>query len=411
MNIIEEFKKRGVFKQISNYEKFLNLPKNSGVYVGFDPTADSLHLGNYIQIINLLRFKKYGYEIIAVLGGATGMIGDPSFKEAERILLNEQQINHNKSKIKQQLEKFGFKVVDNYDFYKNMTIIDFLRDIGKLVNIAYIMSKDSIASRIEKGLSFTEFSYQLIQGWDFVQLYKDFNVKIQFGGSDQWGNITTGLDMISTLFGSQHQAIALTSQLLTDQNGNKFGKSTGGGNNWLAKEKTKPYDLYQFLLNQPDSQVEKLLKWLTFIQIQEIEDIMKKHFEQPSLKLAQKRLAYEVIKDIHSEQDAKNSLNISEILFNKNLDLNKFTLNDIKGIENELKTLAIPVNTNLVEFLIDNQILKSKREANEFIQFKSLRVNLQSITQEFLVNSEFFENQYAFLNVGKKQFYLIKIVK
>ncbi|WP_197723791.1 tyrosine--tRNA ligase [Mycoplasmopsis citelli] len=411
MNIIDDLKKRGVFKQISNYDKFLNIPQGSGVYVGFDPTADSLHLGNYIQIINLLRFKKYGYQIIAILGGTTGMIGDPSFRDSERVLLNEEQINFYKAKIKAQLEKFGFKVIDNYDFYKDMSVIDFLRNVGKLVNVAYILSKDSITSRIEKGLSFTEFSYQLIQGWDFVQLYKNHNVKLQFGGSDQWGNITTGLDMISTIFGQQHQAVALTSQLLTDSNGQKFGKSTGGGNNWLSKDKTKPYDLYQFLLNQPDSEVEKLLKWLTFIEVEEIEQLMKKHFEAPFLKLAQKTLAFEVVKDIHSEQDAKNSVNISEILFNKKLNLNNFTVEDIQNIQNELKTLFVDKNSNLVDFLIENKILKSKREAREFIQVNSLKVNLEPIKEDFLMHSKFFDNRYAFLNIGKKQFYLIKITK
>lgn len=411
MNIVEELKQRGVFKQISNYEKFLNLPKGSAVYVGFDPTADSLHLGNYIQILNLLRFKKYGFKIVAILGGTTGMIGDPSFKDAERVLLNEEQINLYKNKIRQQLEHFGFEVIDNYDFYKDMNVVDFLRQVGKLVNISYILAKDTIASRVSKGLSFTEFSYQLIQGWDFVHLYKHHNVKLQFGGSDQWGNITTGLDMISTIFGDNHQAVALTSQLLTDANGKKFGKSTGGGNNWLSKEKTKPYDLYQFLFNQPDSEVEKLLKWLTFLEVGEIEQIVQKHFEQPSLKLAQKTLAFEVVKDIHSVEDAQNSVNVSEILFNKKVDLSSFSVEDIQKIQNDLPSIELKEQKNLVEQLIELNLIKSKREAREFIQNGSLKVNLQTIDEQFQVYSDLFENQFAFLNIGKKKFFLVKIIK
>lgn len=317
MNIVEELKLRGIFKDISNYEKFLKLQKEAGVYVGFDPTAQSLHLGNYIQIVNLLRFKKHGYKTIAILGGATGMIGDPSFRDAERQLLDNETLLINKNKIKQQLEKFGIQVIDNYDFYKDMSIIDFLRNVGKLVNISYMLSKDSVSKRIEKGLSFTEFSYQLIQGWDFASLYKRENICIQFGGSDQWGNITTGLDIIATLYGKEHKAVAITANLLTDSSGNKFGKSTGGGSLWLDQYMTKPYQMYQFLLNQPDSEVEKLLKWLTFLSVEEIEKIIQEHREHPQNKLAQKSLAFEVIKDIHSELDANKAILVSELLFNK----------------------------------------------------------------------------------------------
>ncbi|TNK98442.1 tyrosine--tRNA ligase, partial [Mycoplasmopsis pullorum] len=213
MSILNELKNRNILKNLSSLEK-MNKLENSGcgVYAGFDPTAQSLHLGNYIQIVNLLRFKQFGFDVYAILGGATGMIGDPSFRNSERKLLDQETLLFNKNKIRQQLEKFGLKVIDNYDFYKDMNIIEFLSKVGKLVNVSYMIAKDSVASRLENGLSFTEFSYQLIQGWDFLTLYKDKNVCIQFGGSDQWGNITTGLDMISTTFGNDHKAVALTAQ-------------------------------------------------------------------------------------------------------------------------------------------------------------------------------------------------------
>ncbi|TNK85313.1 tyrosine--tRNA ligase, partial [Mycoplasmopsis pullorum] len=210
MSILNELKNRNILKNLSSLEK-MNKLENSGcgVYAGFDPTAQSLHLGNYIQIVNLLRFKQFGFDVYAILGGATGMIGDPSFRNSERKLLDQETLLFNKNKIRQQLEKFGLKVIDNYDFYKDMNIIEFLSKVGKLVNVSYMIAKDSVASRLENGLSFTEFSYQLIQGWDFLTLYKDKNVCIQFGGSDQWGNITTGLDLISTTFVNEHIAVAL----------------------------------------------------------------------------------------------------------------------------------------------------------------------------------------------------------
>ncbi|WP_036464296.1 tyrosine--tRNA ligase [Mycoplasmopsis sturni] len=411
MNIVEELKLRGIFKDISNYEKFVKLPKEAGVYVGFDPTAQSLHLGNYIQIVNLLRFKKHGYKTIAILGGATGMIGDPSFKDAERQLLDHETLLLNKNKIKQQLEKFGIQVIDNYDFYKDMSIIDFLRNVGKLVNVSYMLSKDSVSKRIEKGLSFTEFSYQLIQGWDFAWLYKQENVCIQFGGSDQWGNITTGLDMIGTLYGKEHKAVAITANLLTDSSGNKFGKSTGGGSLWLDQDMTKPYQMYQFLLNQPDSEVEKLLKWLTFLSVEEIEAIIKQHKEHPQNKLAQKSLAFEVIKDIHSELDANNAILVSELLFNKNLNFSELNVAKIESVKEDLPTIKLNQDANLIESLISSKLLQSKREAREFLATHSIKWNYQNATEDTLVESPHLNNQYGLVHVGKKKIFLVEIIK
>ncbi|MFV8401301.1 tyrosine--tRNA ligase [Mycoplasma sp. CR] len=409
MTIIEDLSTRGILKHISNEDKFNNLPQDAAVYCGFDPTATSLHLGNYIQIANLLRFKQHGFKVFAVLGGATGMIGDPSFKDAERQLLDEATLQLNKSRIKAQLEKFGLEVIDNYDFYKDMNILVFLRDVGKLVNISYMLAKDSVSSRIEKGLSFTEFSYQLIQGWDFLTLYKDKNVRVQFGGSDQWGNITTGLDMISTVFGNDHQAVAITANLLTDSNGNKFGKSTGGGSLWLDPERTKPYAMYQFLLNQPDSEIEKLLKWLTFLKLDQIKLILEKHQANPSQHIAQKALAFNVIKQVHNIEEAEKAALASEVLFNKKLDLNSIALESIKDLDDVLNVIQMEAGSNLVEQLIAQGIVKSKREVREFLANQAIKLNLVPIEETSLVESKIWNNQYALLHVGKKQIYLVKI--
>ncbi|QNM93951.1 tyrosine--tRNA ligase [Mycoplasma sp. Pen4] len=409
MNILDELRSRGILKQISNEEKFLALPEGAGVYCGFDPTATSLHLGNYIQIANLLRFKEKGFNAFAILGGATGMIGDPSFKDSERQLLDDETVKENKSKIRKQLESFGLTVIDNYDFYKDMNVLMFLRDVGKLVNISYMLAKDSVASRIQNGLSFTEFTYQLIQGWDFLSLYKNNGVRVQFGGSDQWGNITTGLDMISTVIGNEHQAVAITADLLTDSNGNKFGKSTGGGSLWLDKYKTTPYQMYQFLLNQPDNEIEKLLKWLTFIEVDEINEIIKQHNENPAARYAQKRLAKQIIKQVHSERDAEQAKLISNILFNKKFDVTTVSYTEIAEIQNDLPSIEITEKENIITTLIEQKIIKSKREAREFIEKGALKWNLQPINEETTAVSALFNGKFALLNIGKKTFYLAKI--
>ncbi|MDC8911675.1 tyrosine--tRNA ligase, partial [Metamycoplasma hyosynoviae] len=336
-DILSELKSRKIFNNISSEEKFnsLNLKNGIGVYTGFDPTADSLHLGNYIQIITLQRFKQFSFIPYAIIGGITGMIGDPSFRKTERQFLEEDVLISNKLKIKKQLESFGLKVIDNYDFYKNWTLVDFLRKIGKLINVNYLLEKDSIKTRINNGLTYTEFTYQLFQAWDFKTLFKENNVKIQLGGSDQWGNITTGLEIIRKVHGEEADAIGITANLLLNEQGEKFGKSTGGGSLWLDSKKTSPYSIYQFLLNQSDEKVNELLLWLTFIEVLEIEEIIKKHNEAKYLRYAQKTLAYEVVKNIHNKQTANKCEKISNILFSKdsnlilNLDLDEISL--LKG--------------------------------------------------------------------------------
>ncbi|MGY5139744.1 tyrosine--tRNA ligase [Mycoplasmopsis gallinarum] len=409
MTIIEELKERGILKQISNEEKLLNLnPNQTGIYVGFDPTAKSLHLGNYILMINLKRFQKYGYKTYALVGGATGMIGDPSFRDSERVLLDLNTVIDNKNRIKNQLSKMNFEVVDNYDFYVNMNVLDFLRDAGKLINVASMLSKDSVTKRIERGLSFTEFTYQVIQGYDFLTLYKNNNVCVQMGGSDQWGNIVAGLDMIDKVYANKHNAIGLTLDLLTDENGNKIGKSTGGGSLWLDKELSSPYNMYQYLLNQPDSIVKKLLMWLTFLDVSKINSIIEEHQQNPKAHLAQKILASEVIKDIFGSEEVKKAEWITSILFNKNFDFNKLNISEIAEISNYLPICEIRENENIINTLIENKFILSKREAREFIQTNALKIDNELVDEETLYHPKQFEGKYAIFKKGKKQTIILK---
>lgn len=409
MNILNELKERGILKNISSEEKFNSLEKGAKVYIGFDPTAQSLHLGNYIQIKTLQRFKQAGFTPIMVVGGATGMIGDPSGRNTERNLLDSKTLENNKEKIRKQLSKFDIDVVDNYDFYKDMNILYFLREVGKLISINYMLSKDVVSSRLENGISFTEFSYQLIQGWDFYQLYKLHNTKIQVGGSDQWGNITTGLEIISKKC-ENPDAVGITLNLLTDENGNKFGKSTGGGSLWLDKDMNSPYNLYQFLFNQPDSQIEKLLLWLTSLEINEIKNIIKNHFENPSLQNAQRVLAFEVVKDIHGYNEAQKSFNLSQFIFNPQFDITSLKLNEFENMIDHFKVLEVKNDSNLVEELMKNEVFKSKREVREFIQNKSLKFNFTPVDENTKISSSLFDNKYAIVNKGKKQIFILKIV-
>ena len=406
--LINDLKNRNILNNIANEEKLYLLDKNISVYAGFDPTAKSLHLGNYIQIATLLRFKQFGIKPIAIIGGITGMIGDPSFRSSERQYLDEKVLLENKAAIIKQLKSFDLEVIDNLDFYKGWTIVDFLRNIGTLINVNYLLNKENIATRLEQGLSFTEFSYTLLQGWDFKTLYEKYNVKIQLGGSDQWGNITTGLEMIRKLYGEKNDAVAIVANLLLDESGKKFGKSTGGGSLWLDKELTSPYSIYQFLLNQSDEKVNELLNWLTFLDVNEIKQIIIKHNENKAQRYAQKILAYEVVKDIHSKEIACQCKNISDILFSKDKKISNLTLDDISLLKGFLPLYKYNGET-FIDFLKNNNIVSSNREAREFISKKTF------IIDEFIVDDENtkiefnnFSKKYAILKKGKKEFFIIQ---
>ena len=405
-NILNKLKAREILKDITNEDKFNKLKGNEGVYIGFDPTATSLHLGNYVQIAILKRFINAGFKSIAILGGATGMIGDPSGKSQERNLLLNDDLIKNKSLIKKQLESFNLKVIDNLDFYKDMNILTFLKDVGKLLNVNYMINKDVVSSRLETGISFTEFSYQLIQGWDFKQLYDQNNVRIQIGGSDQWGNITSGIELIRKTNSDSNLALGITTNLLTTSSGKKFGKSEGNAL-WLNPKMTTPFELYQYLISSTDEDVEKFLNWLTFLSIEEIKTIIKQHQEKPFLRVAQKKLAYEVVKDIHSEEQANLAIKITEILFS-NKDISKLTTKEALSLEEHVPCFN-NITGNILDVLIETNLSKSKREAREFINSKTISVNGIKIDKEdYQITNNHFDKKANIIKKGKNKIILIK---
>ncbi|NQZ65730.1 MAG: tyrosine--tRNA ligase [Mycoplasmatales bacterium] len=405
MKILEDLKQRGIFKDITNINKFNKL-KNEGVYIGFDPTAKSLHLGNYVQIAILKRFKEAGFKPIAVLGGATGMIGDPSGKSEERNLLSDDEVLSNTNFIKKQLEKFQLDVENNLDIYKKMDLIYFLRSVGKLLNVNYMIAKDIVSSRLDSGISYTEFSYQLIQGWDFKTYYETKNVRIQIGGSDQWGNITSGIEMIRKTQGDNNLAVGITTNLLTTKSGKKFGKSEGNAI-WLDKKMTSPFQMYQYLLSTTDDDVEKFLKWLTFISIDDVKKIILKHQENKKKMFAQKTLAFEVVKDIHGEEAAEEALTITGILYG-NLDISDLSFNQALLIDGSVPTFE-NLNGNILNVLIESKLASSKREAREFISGGAISVNGKQISDEnYQVTNNHFEGKANIIKRGKKKIVLIK---
>ena len=321
-NVVEELKWRGMFNQDTPGTEELLLKEMVTGYIGFDPTADSLHIGNLVPIMLLSHLQRSGHKPLVLVGGATGMVGDPSGKKSERKLLDVETIDHNLKAQQQQLEKFlDFKnginkaeVVNNFDWFKDLGFLEFIRDVGKHISISYMLAKDSVKTRLESGLSFTEFSYQLVQGYDFYYLYMNRNCKLQMGGSDQWGNITTGTELIRRMEGGQ--AFALTANLITKSDGSKFGKSEGG-NVWLDREKTSPYKFYQFWLNADDKDAESYIKIFTFLDRERINDLIEQHREAPHARILQRTLAEEVTKMVHGEQELQNAIDASQIMFGK----------------------------------------------------------------------------------------------
>ena len=316
MKCYEDLMYRGLIKDMTNNEDFIEKLNNGGMtfYWGTDPTADSLHIGHYSSLLTAKRLMKYGHHPILLVGGATGLIGDPR-PTAEREIIDKKVIEKNIEGIKKQvlgLFDNNVEVVNNYDWIKDFTFIDFLRDVGKYINVNYMLNKDIISRRLETGITYAEFSYTLLQGYDFVHLYKEKNCIMQAAGSDQWGNITTGVELINKMLGKE--AYAFTMPLILDASGNKFGKSEGNAL-WLDKNKTSSYELYQYLINSDDTKVEDYLKVFTFLSKEEIDDVMTKHNETKELRLAQKTLAYEFIKDLHGEEEAKKAVKLSEVLF------------------------------------------------------------------------------------------------
>lgn len=409
MKLIDDLKWRGILNAITNDEKLEEAIKlNKCAYVGFDPSAPSLHLGNYVMLIMVRRLQLYGIKTYAIIGGATGMIGDPSGKSSERNLLDFETVNKNKLAIKEQLKKFASQnILDNYDNFKDMNYLTFLRDVGKMVNINYLLEKEIIKSRLETtGMSYTEFSYNLIQSYDFLQFYKNYDVAIQVGGSDQWGNITAGIEMIRKSIGDDNLACGITLNLLTNSEGKKFGKSEKGAI-FLDPNLTSPYAMYQFLINQTDADVIKLLKFLTLLSHKEISEIEEIHLKEPFRRHAQHKLAKWVMIDIHGKEIYERIKEISEILFNG--DIKKLTINELKSAMNNVPSVNINnAELNIVDFIIANNITDSKRVARELITNNSIMINGDKINNlDFIVKkSDAFNNEFTIIKKGKKNYFV-----
>ncbi len=407
---LEDLKSRGIINNITNEAKVIKaFEDKKGIYVGFDPSAESLHLGNYTMIMFLKRLARNNIKTYALVGGATGMIGDPSGKSSERNLLDENTIQNNKKLIKKQLSKISdSEILDNYDHFKDMNFLTFLRTAGKLININYMLEKESINTRLQTGISFTEFTYTLIQGYDFLYLYENKNIYVQAGGSDQWGNITTGIEMIRKNFNSETHAAGLTLNLLLKADGKKFGKSEKGAI-FLEEKLTSPYEMYQFLINQNDIDVIKLLNFLTLIPTNEIKKINEKTLANPKEKIAQKILAEDIVVNVHGKEKYNQSLKISQTLFSENiLDL---TINEIKMIFNTIPSIElIQKDYNLKEILILLEFSTSNRTSRELINNNSIEINGYKVKDENLIinNQTVIVKNYTIIKKGKKNYSLIK---
>ena len=427
---IEELKWRGLYADMMpGTDEQLNKEMTTA-YIGFDPTADSLHIGSLIQIKILAHFQQHGHKPIALVGGATGMIGDPSGKSSERNLLDEATLNHYVDCIKGQLSRFlnfegnepnKAELVNNYDWMKTFTFLDFVRDIGKHLTVNYMMAKDSVKKRFSgeagvDGMSFTEFTYQLLQGYDFLHLYKNNGVKLQMGGSDQWGNITTGTELIRRK--AQGEAFALTVPLITKADGSKFGKSEAGENYWLDAKKTSPYKFYQFWVNATDEDAERFIKFYTFLPKEEIEALVEEHKTAPHERKLQKKLAEEVTVWVHGKEEYEKALKASEILFGRS------TAEDLVSLDEELFLQifdGVPqaevvksevLGCNIVELLSEkSNFLKSKGEARREVQQNSISVNKEKVKDDFVAaEKDLIDGKFLLLQKGKKQYFIVKAV-
>ncbi len=410
MTLFEELKWRGLIKDTAgeDIEEKLNNEKIT-FYWGTDPTADSLHLGHYSSLVTAKRLAKAGHHPILLVGGATGLIGDPR-PTSEREIISKEAVNCNLQSIKKQVEDIfdgNVEVVNNYDWMNKFTFTEFLRDVGKYININYMLDKDIIRRRLETGITFAEFSYTLIQGYDFLHLFREKNCIMQVEGSDQWGNITTGIDLIRKLEGKE--AYAFTMPLVVDKYGKKFSKSEGK-TLWLNKEKTTSYELYQYLINADDEMVIDYLKIFTFLTKDEIEQLEQKNKQQPELREAHKALAREIITDLHGEEAYLDAVKISEALFNGNIE--KLNGTQIEMAFKGIVPKTISEEKNIIDLLVEEEICQSKREAREFIDTKSITLNGNKIDNyDFKVTKNVaIEQKYLVIRRGKKKYYIIKFV-
>lgn len=404
MTLYEDLKWRGLVQDISD-EALIDKLNNESLtfYIGTDPTADSMHIGHYSSFLISKRLAKYGHKPILLVGGATGLIGDPK-PTAERPMISKEEVEHNFKGLKKQAEDiFGFEVVNNYDWTKDINVIDFLRDYGKYFNINYMLAKDKVKSRLESGITYAEFSYMILQALDFMHLYETRGVVLQVAGSDQWGNITSGIELTRKKLGKEVYGMIMP--LVTDSNGVKFGKTEGNAL-WLDKEKTSSYELYQYLINLEDSMIIDYLKKLTFLSKEEIEEIEKEHNENPHLRQAHKALAREVITDLHGKEEYEKAVKISEALFSGNVkSLSKEEI--LMGFK-DVPSFDIKNGTILIDMLIDNNICQSKREAREFLNAGSISINDEKVKDEnmLITNKLAIENEVLVIKRGKKKNYI-----
>ena len=407
MNLYEELKWRGLIQDISSPDLIDKLNNDSiTFYIGTDPTADSMHIGHYSSFLISKRLAKAGHHPILLVGGATGLIGDPK-PTAERPMISKEEVEKNFKGLKRQAEEiFGFEVVNNYDWTKDINVIDFLRDYGKYFNVNYMLAKDKVKSRLESGITYAEFSYMILQALDFMHLYETRECILQVAGSDQWGNITSGIELVRKKL--DKEVYGMVMPLITDSNGVKFGKTEGNAL-WLDKNKTSSYELYQYLVNLEDSMIIEYLKKLTFLSKEEIEEIEKSHNENPHLREAHKALAREVITDIHGKEEYEKAVRLSEVLFNGNV--KTLTATDIEQVFKGVPSYQIEESMNLLDLLVDKNIASSKREAREFINNGAILVNGDVIKDEnYIICKEIsIEDKYVIIRRGKKKYYLINL--
>lgn len=406
MTLYEELKWRGLIKDVAgeDLEKVLN-GNPITFYWGTDPTADSLHLGHYSSLVTAKRLAKAGHHPILLVGGATGLIGDPR-PTAEREIISKDQLNKNLEGIKKQVSDIfdgKAEVVNNYDWFKGYEFTDFLRDVGKYININYMLDKDIIRRRLETGITFAEFAYTLIQGYDFLWLYQNKNCVLQAEGSDQWGNITTGIDLIRKKLGKE--AYGFTMPLVLDKYGRKFGKSEGNAL-WLDRNKTSSYELYQYLINVDDEMVISYLKIFTFLSVEEINELEKSNKENPHLREAHKALAREIITDLHGSEAYKEAVKISQSLFSG--DIKNLTSEEIEMAFKGLDKIVIENDMNIVDFLVNTGVCSSKRESREFVNNNSISINGEKINDlEFVINKDIaIDNKYVVVRRGKKIYFI-----
>ncbi len=415
INVIDDLNYRGLIKEYSNEENVRKLfETKQTIYCGFDPSASSMHIGNFVMISILMRLQKAGHRIIALVGGGTGMIGDPSGKSKERNLLTPDKVLENTMAIKKQLERFidlsdpeKGMILNNYDWLNNISLLEYLRDTAKYFPINYMLSKDIVKSRLDSGISLTEFCYMTLQSYDFRYLHDKYGVNIQIGGNDQWGNLTAGLDFIRKTEGEESKVECMTAHLITRSDGKKFGKSEDGAL-FLDKNLTSPYKLYQFFINQSDEDSVKYIKVFTFLPKEEINEIEKEHLANLGARIAQKRLAYEVVKIVHGEEEANEAKKMSEVLFSN--DFTSLKEESLKELFSNAKIEA-KEQMKLEDLLIFIKAASSKREAREFIKNNAVSVNgtkVNDALKEFTKEEALF-NKYLVVKRGKKNYYLVEI--